>query len=68
MNMNFSVCYLSVFVVYKSPEYESLGFDLTVERLVSIGYPQELLNFVYDPSFPTRLVHSKNLFDSLESL
>uniref|UniRef100_A0A8C3A842 Cytosolic purine 5'-nucleotidase n=1 Tax=Cyclopterus lumpus TaxID=8103 RepID=A0A8C3A842_CYCLU len=40
--------------VYKSPEYESMGFDLTVERLVSIGYPQELLNFVYDPSFPTR--------------
>uniref|UniRef100_A0A8B9K2P6 5'-nucleotidase, cytosolic II n=1 Tax=Astyanax mexicanus TaxID=7994 RepID=A0A8B9K2P6_ASTMX len=43
-----------LFTVYKSPEYESLGFDLTVERLVSIGYPQELLNFVYDPSFPTR--------------
>uniref|UniRef100_A0AAY4DIY5 Cytosolic purine 5'-nucleotidase n=1 Tax=Denticeps clupeoides TaxID=299321 RepID=A0AAY4DIY5_9TELE len=40
--------------VYKSPEYESLGFDLTVERLVSIGYPQELLNFVYDSAFPTR--------------
>ncbi|XP_051937080.1 5'-nucleotidase, cytosolic IIa isoform X2 [Hippocampus zosterae] len=40
--------------VYKSPEYEALGFDLIVERLVSIGYPQELLNFVYDPSFPTR--------------
>ncbi|XP_071985402.1 cytosolic purine 5'-nucleotidase isoform X2 [Engystomops pustulosus] len=40
--------------VYKSPEYESLGFDLTVERLVSIGYPQELLSFVYDPTFPTR--------------
>lgn len=45
-------------LVYKSPEYESLGFDLTVERLVSIGYPQELLNFVYDPSFPTRLAHA----------
>lgn len=42
------------FLVYKSPEYESLGFELTVERLVSIGYPQELLSFVYDPSFPTR--------------
>ncbi|KAM6972271.1 cytosolic purine 5'-nucleotidase [Aplochiton taeniatus] len=40
--------------VYKSPEYESLGFELTVERLVHIGYPQELLSFVYDPSFPTR--------------
>ncbi len=46
------VCVL--FLVYKSPEYESLGFELTVERLVSIGYPQELLSFVYDPSFPTR--------------
>lgn len=44
----------TMFTVYKSPEYESLGFDLTVERLVSIGYPQELLNFVYDPTFPTR--------------
>ena len=42
--------------VYKSPEYESLGFELTVERLVSIGYPEELLNFVYDPAFPTRSV------------
>ncbi|KAM8860138.1 5'-nucleotidase, cytosolic IIa isoform 1-T1 [Spinachia spinachia] len=47
--------------VYKSPEYESMGFDLTVERLVSIGYPQELLNFVYDPSFPTRGL----VFDSM---
>lgn len=54
----FAVCNvstnISIFAVYKSPEYESLGFDLTVERLVSIGYPQELLGFVYDPTFPTR--------------
>uniref|UniRef100_A0A8C5FQS4 5'-nucleotidase, cytosolic IIa n=1 Tax=Gadus morhua TaxID=8049 RepID=A0A8C5FQS4_GADMO len=41
-------------IVYKSPEYESLGFELTVARLVSIGYPQELSSFVYDPTFPTR--------------
>uniref|UniRef100_A0A6Q2Y8J1 5'-nucleotidase, cytosolic IIb n=1 Tax=Esox lucius TaxID=8010 RepID=A0A6Q2Y8J1_ESOLU len=41
-------------ILYKSPEYESLGFELTVERLVHIGYPQELLSFVYDPAFPTR--------------
>ncbi|XP_077991961.1 cytosolic purine 5'-nucleotidase-like isoform X2 [Glandiceps talaboti] len=40
--------------VYKTPEYEALGFDLIVSRLVSIGYPQELLNFQYDPTFPTR--------------
>lgn len=63
---------VSVSVVYKSPEYESLGFDLTVERLVSIGYPQELLNFVYDPSFPTRPVNKalpfENWFDGKASL
>ncbi|XP_069756532.1 5'-nucleotidase, cytosolic IIa isoform X3 [Narcine bancroftii] len=47
--------------VYKSPEYESLGFDLTVERLISIGYPQELGSFVYDPTFPTRGL----IFDTL---
>lgn len=40
--------------VHKSPEYELLGFDLTVECLVHVGYPQEMLNFVYDPAFPTR--------------
>ncbi|MED6247965.1 Cytosolic purine 5'-nucleotidase, partial [Ataeniobius toweri] len=51
--------------VYKSPEYESLGFDLIVEHLVSIGYPQELLNFVYDPSFPTRGLVFDTMFGNL---
>ena len=27
-------------VVYQSPAYEQLAFDLAIERLVSIGYPQ----------------------------
>ncbi len=58
---------LPVCLVYKSPEYESLGFDLTVERLVSIGYPQELLNFVYDPSFPTRF-RSSDFLKSIRTL
>ncbi|KAM9841071.1 5'-nucleotidase, cytosolic II, like 1 isoform 2-T2 [Aulostomus maculatus] len=40
--------------VYKSPEYESLGFELLRDRLVSIGYPHEILRYTYDPSFPTR--------------
>ncbi|XP_057177755.1 cytosolic purine 5'-nucleotidase-like [Triplophysa rosa] len=40
--------------VYKSPEYESMGFELLRDRLVSIGYPHELLGYTYDPSFPTR--------------
>ncbi|XP_051542393.1 cytosolic purine 5'-nucleotidase-like [Myxocyprinus asiaticus] len=40
--------------VYKSPEYESMGFELLRDRLVSIGYPHELLGYTYDPTFPTR--------------
>ncbi|XP_072413389.1 5'-nucleotidase, cytosolic IIa isoform X1 [Chiloscyllium punctatum] len=51
--------------VYKSPEYEALGFDLTVERLISIGYPQELCNFVYDPVFPTRGLIFDTLYGNL---
>ncbi|XP_029921202.1 5'-nucleotidase, cytosolic II, like 1 [Myripristis murdjan] len=40
--------------MYKSPDYEGLGFELLRDRLVSIGYPHELLRYTYDPSFPTR--------------
>ena len=51
--------------MYKSPEYESLGFELTVERLVSIGYPQELLSFAYDSTFPTRGLVFDTLYGNL---
>lgn len=40
--------------IYKSPEYEGLGFELLRDRLVSIGYPHELLRYSYDPNYPTR--------------
>ncbi|XP_072410116.1 cytosolic purine 5'-nucleotidase-like isoform X3 [Chiloscyllium punctatum] len=40
--------------VYRSPEYEELGFQLMLNHLVSKGYPQELLLYTYDPTFPTR--------------
>uniref|UniRef100_A0A3P8SJS2 5'-nucleotidase, cytosolic II, like 1 n=1 Tax=Amphiprion percula TaxID=161767 RepID=A0A3P8SJS2_AMPPE len=40
--------------LYKSPDYESLGFELIRDRMVSIGYPHELLRYTYDPSFATR--------------
>ena len=40
--------------VYKSPDYEELGYELLMERLVCIGYPHELLLYKYDPGFPTR--------------
>lgn len=48
--------FLYLFVVYKSPDYESLGFVMIRDRLVSIGYPHEFLRYTYDPSFSTRLV------------
>ncbi|XP_077398826.1 5'-nucleotidase, cytosolic II, like 1 isoform X1 [Vanacampus margaritifer] len=40
--------------MYKSPDYESLGFELIRDRMVSVGYPHEVLRYTYDPSFPTR--------------
>ncbi|XP_019127423.1 5'-nucleotidase, cytosolic II, like 1 [Larimichthys crocea] len=40
--------------MYKSPDYESLGFELIRDRMVSVGYPHEILRYTYDPSFPTR--------------
>lgn len=39
---------------YKSPEYEALQFRIIVGRLVSIGYPHQIKDFVYDPAFPIR--------------
>lgn len=27
-------------LVYKSPEYDILAYDLSVERLITIGYPK----------------------------
>ncbi|XP_059214087.1 5'-nucleotidase, cytosolic II, like 1 isoform X2 [Centropristis striata] len=40
--------------MYKSPDYESLGFEMIRDRMVSVGYPHELIRYTYDPSFPTR--------------
>lgn len=40
--------------VYKSPQYEALGFRLVVERLIDIGYPSAISEFSYDPTFPIR--------------
>ncbi|XP_063788023.1 5'-nucleotidase domain-containing protein 4-like isoform X2 [Pseudophryne corroboree] len=47
--------------MYRSPDYEQLGFDLLLDRLVCIGYPHEILEYKYDPTFPTRGL----VFDSL---
>ena len=46
--------------MYKSPDYEALGFQLIKEQLVKMGYPESLLEFEYDPTFPIRLVQTQN--------
>ncbi|XP_071506591.1 cytosolic purine 5'-nucleotidase-like [Diadema antillarum] len=51
--------------MYKSPQYEKLGFELIVQRLVTIGYPQDLFNFEYDPSFPIRGLVFDKVFGNL---
>ncbi|KAJ4435786.1 hypothetical protein ANN_18405 [Periplaneta americana] len=50
---------------YKSPQYERLGFNLVKERLVSLGYPQEIMEFEYDPSFPVRGLWFDTLYGNL---
>lgn len=35
-------------------DLEVLGFKLTIERLVTIGYPAAIKEFEYDSSFPIR--------------
>ena len=42
------------FPEYISPAYEKLGFDLCRDHLVSMGYPQDIREFEYDPSFALR--------------
>lgn len=39
---------------YISPAYEKMGFDLCRDYLVTMGYPQEIQEFEYDPSFALR--------------
>ncbi|KAM7392985.1 hypothetical protein PAMA_007888 [Pampus argenteus] len=51
--------------MYKSPDYESMGFEMIRDRMVSIGYPHELLRYTYDPSFPTRGLVIDTMFGNL---
>jgi len=51
--------------VYKSPQYESLGFNLVVERLIAMGYPDAINDFEYDPTFPVRGLWFDTLYGNL---
>jgi len=40
---------------YISPAYDLLAFELTQRHMVEkVGYPKEVMQFKYNPSFPTR--------------
>lgn len=39
---------------YKTPEYESLSYEMAMSKLIAMGYPKELEESKYDPSFPIR--------------
>ena len=55
----------SSFSEYKSPQYETLGFNLVKTRLMTMGYPNEILQFEYDPSFPVRGLWFDTLYGNL---
>ncbi|KAG1665191.1 Cytosolic purine 5'-nucleotidase [Nymphon striatum] len=50
---------------YKSPQYEALGFNLVKKHLVFLGYPQAILDFEYDPTFPVRGLWFDALYGNL---
>ena len=41
-------------VQYKSPEYETIQFTMLLDQLLKMGYPKELRQFQYDPTFSIR--------------
>ncbi|KAK2148096.1 hypothetical protein LSH36_516g01008 [Paralvinella palmiformis] len=51
--------------VYKSPEYEALGFRMIVDKLVDIGYPSTIQEFEYDPTYPVRGLWFDTAFGNL---
>ncbi|XP_070212765.1 cytosolic purine 5'-nucleotidase-like isoform X2 [Littorina saxatilis] len=51
--------------VYKSPEYEQLGFDLVKNKLVAMGYPQAINDFEYDHTFPIRGLWFDSMYGTL---
>lgn len=54
LHWEINIYWVSDCVEYISPAYEKMGFELVRDYLVTMGYPQEIRDFDYDPSFPIR--------------
>jgi len=50
---------------YKGTEYEKLGFDMIRDRLVLLGYPDEISKLEYRPEFPVRGLWWDNIHGNL---
>ncbi|CAF1173083.1 unnamed protein product [Adineta steineri] len=51
--------------LYKSPEFEELTFQLVIDSVVELGYPEEIRQFVYDRTFPLRGLWYDKLYGNL---
>ncbi|VDO25163.1 unnamed protein product [Onchocerca flexuosa] len=51
--------------VYRSPDLEIVTFDMVVERMISLGYPEELRSFKYKALFPIRGIWFDNVYGNL---
>lgn len=51
--------------VYKSPQYEELGFRLIIDQVLKMGYPIEIANYQYDPTFISRGLLYDNVHGNL---
>jgi 5'-nucleotidase len=54
--------YFSFIKVYKTPQLDLLTFKLAIERLIQLGYPKEITDFEYDPTFAVTKNHLVLLF------
>uniref|UniRef100_A0A1I8AAM7 Cytosolic purine 5'-nucleotidase n=1 Tax=Steinernema glaseri TaxID=37863 RepID=A0A1I8AAM7_9BILA len=50
---------------YKSPDYEIMLFNRTIEKMISMGYPEDMRKFTYDINFPVRGLWFDQLYGNL---
>ncbi|KAK0402660.1 hypothetical protein QR680_016461 [Steinernema hermaphroditum] len=50
---------------YKSPDYETMLFSRTIEKMISMGYPEDMRKFTYDSNFPVRGLWFDQLYGNL---
>ncbi|KAM3725681.1 Cytosolic purine 5'-nucleotidase [Dirofilaria immitis] len=51
--------------VYRSPDLEIVTFDMVVERMISLGYPEGLRSFKYKSLFPVRGLWFDHVYGNL---